>query len=117
MTDEKDETPEERQERELRESIAGFATKHANGVTTLRLEEPIGTTDSPIEELSVKPVRAKQLRQLDPGGNQVDQVLTFAEDLCEITRNQVDALSVADATRLTAVISLDFGGGPVPGSR
>lgn len=91
--------------------LEGWVTDHVNGTTTLRLQYPIGTAESPINELRVARPRAKHIRRFDDAKPQVAQILEMAEDLSDLTLNQVDALDAADAMRLVTLIGRDFASG------
>ena len=97
------------------ESLKEYATRHINGTTTLRLEIPIGTKKKPINEITVAMIRAKQMRSFNEDLPAMDQFLTYAEELANLTRNQVDALGPMDTQRLVALIGQDFAGGPASG--
>lgn len=91
--------------------LGGWITDNASGSTTLVLAEPIGTEESPVTELEVRRPKAKQVRRYDAKKPEMDQLLSIAEDLTGLSRNQVDALGAADAMRLVALIGRDFAAG------
>ncbi|MEL6429742.1 MAG: phage tail assembly protein [Planctomycetota bacterium] len=102
---------EETEKDDLEVMLEGWVTDHVGGTSTLKLEVPIGTEERPLRELKVARPRAKHIRHYDDAKPPLDQVLRIAEDLTELSRNQIDALDVADAMRLAALIGRDFASG------
>lgn len=96
--------------------LSGWTTRQVNGITRLKLSQPFKTAEGPISELEVRPPLGKHVRLLDTSSEDPAQFLAMADDLCDLTRNQIDNLPAPDAMRLVAVIGEGFGDGRPAGS-
>lgn len=93
--------------------LAGWTTPGDRGATVLRLEEPVELGSTYVERLTIRRMRAKELRLMRD--DSTDSMLAVLEALANESRRVIDDLVLADAMRALEVVRRGFPAGLVSG--